>query len=132
MSYFEFLQEKQVVMDDWKIKGDFDEYIEGIVLGNRLRKALLWEESEYYAELQEDRIQNEFIFKLFQMVVIGGSINQYDDDAKIYLDVLKGIYKDLVTVAKDPETGEIRVHSHVFMIESIDGLDRLFPIPGHP
>ena len=119
-------------MDDWKIKGDFDEYVEGIVLGNRLRKALLWEESEYYAELQEDRIQNEFIFKLFQMVVIGGSINQYDDDAKIYLDVLKGIYKDLVTVAKDPETGEIRVHSHVFMVESIDGLDRLFPIPGHP
>ena len=54
MSYFEFLQEKQVVMDDWKIKGDFDEYVEGIVLGNRLRKALLWEESEYYAELQED------------------------------------------------------------------------------
>jgi len=49
--------------------------VEGIALGNRLRKALLWEDSEYYSELQDEKLQNEFIFKLFQMLVIGGSIN---------------------------------------------------------
>ena len=52
-------------------------------------------------ELQEDKIQNEFIFKLFQMLVIGGSICQYEDNVEEYLDVLKNLYKDLVTVAKD-------------------------------
>ena len=119
-------------MSDGHIKGDFDEYHEGIQLSNRLRKALLWEESEYFTELQEDRIQNEFIFKLFQMLVIGGSINQYDDNLKEYLDVLKGVYKGLVTVAKDPDSGEIRVVSHVFLVEQIDGLDKLFPVPYHP
>ena len=106
--------------------------MEGIALGNRLRKALLWEDSEYYSELQDEKLQNEFIFKLFQMLVIGGSINQYDDNCKEYLDVLKGIYKDLITVAKDPETGEIKVHSQVFLIEKIDGLDGLFPVAYHP
>ena len=42
------------------------------------------------------------------------------------------MYKDLVTVAKDPDTGMIRVVSHVFLIENIDGLDKLFPEKYHP
>ena len=66
------------------------------------------------------------------MIVIGGSICQFDDNAKEYLEVIKGLYKDLVTVAKDQDTGDIKVHSQVFMIEAIDGLDKLFPISGHP
>ncbi len=48
------------------------------------------------------------------------------------MDVIKRLYKDLVTVAKDAESGEIRVHSHVFQIESITGLDSLFPTKDHP
>jgi hypothetical protein len=66
------------------------------------------------------------------MLVIGGSMCQFDDNAKEYLEVVKNLYKDLVTVAKDSETGEIRVHSHVFLVESIEGLDKLFPMKGHP
>ena len=75
MSYFDFLKEKEIVMDDGRIKGDFDEYVDGIQLSDRLRKAMLWEESDYYIELQEDKIQNEFIFKILQMLAIGGSLN---------------------------------------------------------
>ena len=30
MSYFDFLKEKEIVMDDGRIKGDFDEYVDGI------------------------------------------------------------------------------------------------------
>lgn len=132
MAFFDVLKEKKVVMDDWTIKGDFDEWVDGIQLSNRLRKALLWEESEYFLDLQEQSIQNEFIFKLFQMLVIGGSMCQFDDNAKEYLEVVKSLYKDLVTVAKDSETGEIKVHSHVFLVEAIDGLDKLFPMKDHP
>lgn len=132
MSYFDFLKEKKIILEGGHIKGDFDEFYEGITLGNRLRKAMLWEEDEQYCELQEDRIQNEFIYKLFQMLVIGGSMNQFDDDCNEYLNTLKALYKDLITVAKDPETGEIKVISQVFLIESIEGLDKLFPVPYHP
>jgi hypothetical protein len=66
------------------------------------------------------------------MLVIGGSMNQFDDDCNEYLNTLKALYKDLITVAKDPETGEIKVVSQVFLIESIEGLDKLFPVPYHP
>jgi len=56
------------------------------------------------------------------MVAIGGSMCQYEENMKAYLDVIKKLYKDLVTVAKDSETGEVRVHSFVFQIEAITGL----------
>jgi hypothetical protein len=56
MAYFDFLKEKNIIMDNFDIKQDYDEYLDGINLGNRLRKALLWEESEFYPELQEDKI----------------------------------------------------------------------------
>ncbi len=59
-------------------------------------------------------------------------MNQFDDNAKEYLDVLKLLYKDLITVAKDPDSGEIKVVSQVFLIEQIEGLDKLFPVPYHP
>ena len=53
-------------MEDGDIKGELEERFEEIQLADRLRKALLWEDSEYYEELQsEDKIQKEFIFKLF-------------------------------------------------------------------
>jgi hypothetical protein len=51
MSYFDFLKEKKIIMEGGHIKGDFDEFYEGITLGNRLRKAMLWEEDEQYCEL---------------------------------------------------------------------------------
>ncbi len=46
MSFFDFLKEKKIVMDDWRIKADFDEYLDGIQLSNRLRKAMLWEDDD--------------------------------------------------------------------------------------
>jgi hypothetical protein len=30
MAFFDFLKEKKIVMDDWTIKGDFDEWVDGI------------------------------------------------------------------------------------------------------
>ena len=56
LAWFDFLIEKNIVMDDYRIKGDYDEYYEGIQLSDRLRKAMLWEESEFYCELQDDKI----------------------------------------------------------------------------
>ncbi len=56
------------------MKGDFDEYVEGIQCSDKLRKAMIFEEDENYGELQQDKYQNEFIFKLFQYLVLGGSM----------------------------------------------------------
>ncbi|CDW85539.1 UNKNOWN [Stylonychia lemnae] len=132
MSFFDFLVEKDIATADGYIRKELEELYEGISLGDRMRKALLWEESEYFMELQEDKIQNEFIFKLFQMISIGGSICQYEENLKEYLDLIKNLYKDLITVAKDQDSGEIKIYSHVFLVEAVEGLESLFPVKDHP
>ena len=48
------------------------------------------------------------------------------------MNVVKSIYKDLVTVGKDPDTGDIKIYSHVFSIEKIDGIDKLYMKNDHP
>ena len=109
MSYFDFLEQLDLVnTHTGQLKGAPDEWVDGIQCSTKLRLAMLWEEDENYCEIQQDKYQNEFIFKLFQLLIVGGPMCQYDDDVTEYLTQTKNLYKDLVTVAKDQETGEIK------------------------
>lgn len=45
--------------------------------------------------------------KIFQLLVVGGSFNQYEDMIEPYLDWTKKFYKSLVSVRKRPETNDI-------------------------
>lgn len=56
---------------------------------------LLDEECEEYNLYQHEE-RREFIFRIFQMLALGGELNQYEDTVKPYLDVTKTMYKDLV------------------------------------
>lgn len=49
---------------------------------------------EYNLYLKDER--EEFIFHIFQMLVLGGILCQYEDVLNPYLEVTKAIYKDLV------------------------------------
>lgn len=49
---------------------------------------------EYNLYLKDER--EEFIFRIFQMLVLGGILCQYEDVLNPYLEVTKAIYKDLV------------------------------------
>eukprot|EP00349_Pseudokeronopsis_sp_Brazil_P007979 CAMPEP_0202964038 /NCGR_PEP_ID=MMETSP1396-20130829/8107_1 /ASSEMBLY_ACC=CAM_ASM_000872 /TAXON_ID= /ORGANISM="Pseudokeronopsis sp., Strain Brazil" /LENGTH=51 /DNA_ID=CAMNT_0049685805 /DNA_START=287 /DNA_END=442 /DNA_ORIENTATION=+ len=51
MSFFDFFKTKGIVAESGYIKKEMDEYIDGMQLGDRLRQALAWEESEYFAEI---------------------------------------------------------------------------------
>ena len=99
--------------------GDFEEWIEGIQLADKLRKAMLFEDDENYSELQQAKYQNEFIFRLFQYLVLGGSMCQYGLDITDYLETTKLLYKDLIRVAKDDDTGAIKPVSWAFKVSSI-------------
>jgi len=44
---------------------------------------------------------------------------QSDEAVAEYLECTKGLYKDLVSVAKDPDTKEIKPLSLVFKVRSI-------------
>ena len=100
-----------------------------MVFGDKLRQALLWEETEdvdSWDALHDDKYQNEFIFKLFQHIFIGGPLCQYETNIGEYLSCVKSIYKDLVTVAKDPDTQEIKCFTHAFRIDQIGDYKHLF------
>ncbi len=78
------------------------EYFEGIELCDKVRECLLLEESESYCIFGEVK-RKELLFKVFQMLVLGGSLNQYEDKLTPYLDFTKKIYKSLVSVRKKAE-----------------------------
>lgn len=110
MSYFDIFHELGICTDDGAIRQDYEEQLDEIMLADKLRKALLWEDAEEdddiksYDTLHEDKYQKEFIFKLFQHITIGGGVCQYEENIGEYLDTVKKLYKDLICVAKDPDT----------------------------
>ena len=51
MSFFDFLKEKEIVTSSGYIKKEMDEWVDEIQLSDRLRYALLHEESDYFMEI---------------------------------------------------------------------------------
>jgi cilia- and flagella-associated protein 300 len=83
------------------------------------RYSLIFEESEYYDIFDENQ-RNEFLFHLFKNLCLGGSLCQYEERIDEYLNVTKLLYKQVLSVAKDPETSEIKILSHAFKIHSVE------------
>jgi hypothetical protein len=66
-----------------------------IMITDELRKLLLIFDSPHYNIFSiEDR--NEFIFRIFKSICLGGDVCQFEDLIIEYLNVLKKIYKDLI------------------------------------
>ncbi|KAJ9528050.1 hypothetical protein QJQ45_005667 [Haematococcus lacustris] len=63
---------------------------------DNLREMLLCEESEN-AELYSAAEKNEFLWRLFEHLSLGGPCCQYEDKIAPYLDTTKKLYKELVT-----------------------------------
>ena len=53
------------------------------------------EDSDNY-DIYSTKERNEFIFRLFKHLCIGGVVCQYEDSIQSYIDVTKSIYKELV------------------------------------
>ena len=54
------------------------------------------EESEFYETFDtQDRM--EFLFKIFQILVLGGQMCQYEDCLSVYTEWTKYLYKHLIT-----------------------------------
>lgn len=49
---------------------------------------------EYNVFSSEER--EEFIFRVFEMLVLGGSLCQFEDVLQPYLDTTKKLYKELI------------------------------------
>ena len=56
---------------------------------------LLIEDSDNY-EIYSDAERDQFLFRLFKHLCIGGQVCQFEDNVQPYIDVTRSIYKDLI------------------------------------
>eukprot|EP00351_Strombidinopsis_sp_SopsisLIS2011_P002961 CAMPEP_0116882086 /NCGR_PEP_ID=MMETSP0463-20121206/14235_1 /TAXON_ID=181622 /ORGANISM="Strombidinopsis sp, Strain SopsisLIS2011" /LENGTH=68 /DNA_ID=CAMNT_0004534753 /DNA_START=330 /DNA_END=536 /DNA_ORIENTATION=- len=68
MTFFDFMEEMNFISASGKFYGAMEELHEGISLSNKFRQALFLEEDESYEDLQDPKIRNEFIFRLFSFL----------------------------------------------------------------
>ncbi|CAL1584622.1 unnamed protein product [Knipowitschia caucasica] len=93
---------------------------------NKLREMLLDEESEHYPVIRPE-VRQEFLFRLFKHLCLGGELCQSEESIEPYMSTTKQIYKDLISVQKDPETKEISVVTKVFKVSAYNESGLCFP-----
>ncbi|KAK3582105.1 hypothetical protein CHS0354_009162 [Potamilus streckersoni] len=125
MSFFDRLYDHEIVRESGHIHKCLDEYYEGIQISDELRKVLLLEESDNY-EIFNESDREEFLFRLFKHLCIGGAVCQYEDTIDPYLNITKLLYKDIVSVQKNPETKELSIISSVFKVTAMDKDDIVY------
>ena len=119
MNILDKLEENGLLYKNGMIKKTWGENFEGIEISDKIREAILLQESEEYALFSSEE-RKEFIFKLFQLVVVGGFLNQYEDVIAPYRDVMRELYKLCVSVRKDASTGQMFIDTHCFSLHAID------------
>ncbi|CAH2225405.1 Hypothetical predicted protein [Pelobates cultripes] len=114
------------IIDNCLPTEDQSEDVALLLSGVDLLKVLLLEDFEKYDIFsQSDR--EEFLFLLFKHLCLGGALCQYEDAIDPYLETTKSIYKDLLSVRKDPDSQEINIISSVFKVVAYDDQGRCYP-----
>lgn len=121
MSFFNKLKntDNGIVHSSGTICKRYDLQVEDFLVSDNLRGMLLDEESEEYGLYSEDE-KNEFVFRIFQMLVLGGILCQFEDILQPYLDVTKSIYKDLIRVQKQNGSDNLVVSTLVLEVVAKD------------
>ncbi|KAJ1528756.1 hypothetical protein ONE63_007143 [Megalurothrips usitatus] len=103
-----------------------------IVINDRLRRILLDEEDEDW-EVFSHGERAELLFQLVRLLAVGGRWCQYEDTVTPYIDTARALYKDLVSVEKDPD-GLLVVRSVVLRVvaRDADGVPVIPLNPEHP
>jgi hypothetical protein len=126
MGFFDRLKTEGVVRDSGATVKCLEEFCEEFVVADELRKVLLMEDDEKYCIFSE-KDREEFIFLIFKHLCLGGAVCQYEDEVRPYLETVKTLYKDLVTVVKNAETKKLSVTSWVLKVEAYNNETYVFP-----
>lgn len=98
----------------------------GFTVHDQLRELILCEDS-VNRNVITDSERSEFLWQVFEHVVLGGNVNQFEDDAMAYRSVAKLFYKCLIRVRRE-STSHLAVKSTVFKVTSqMFGEIPLFP-----
>lgn len=119
MSFFDKLEEKDVVTSSGYIRRQMDQFIAGLTVSDLLKDMMVNDDSEY-VEVFSDEEKDEFLYHILRRCVIGGPLCQPSDSIKDYLEPIKEFYKGLMTVHKSNQTKDTEVSSWVYEIQDLN------------
>ncbi|XP_067943837.1 cilia- and flagella-associated protein 300-like isoform X3 [Watersipora subatra] len=125
MTMFDKLSEKGVLQEGGYIRKCLEEYVENVCLADQLRNVLVNEDYEKY-DIYSEEEREEFLFRLFSHLCIGGAVCQYEDMVGPYLTHTKHLYKDLISVQKEPGSSDLHVVSQIYKIKALDSEQEVF------
>ncbi|XP_067890177.1 cilia- and flagella-associated protein 300 isoform X2 [Heterodontus francisci] len=126
MLFFDCLYTEGIVRETGHITKCLDEFYEDFTISDQLQQVLLLEDSDKY-QIFSDTEREEFLFRIFKHLCLGGVLCQYEDMVDPYLETTKAVYKELVSVQKDPVTKDIRIISTVFKVSAYDDYGTCYP-----
>ncbi|ORZ34722.1 hypothetical protein BCR44DRAFT_33548 [Catenaria anguillulae PL171] len=97
------------------------------VISDELRRCLLDSTHNSFDDVFERQDRNELLFHLFAHLVLGGRVNQFEDEVGPYFEVTKAIYREMVSVTKQTD-GQLTIHGHAYAIVPKDSSSSLFPM----
>eukprot|EP01061_Rhynchopus_euleeides_P046382 TRINITY_DN8789_c0_g1_i1.p1 TRINITY_DN8789_c0_g1~~TRINITY_DN8789_c0_g1_i1.p1 ORF type:complete len:262 (+),score=118.51 TRINITY_DN8789_c0_g1_i1:282-1067(+) len=129
LDMFDKLYDAGVVRENGSIAKMMDRFLPaGVTVSDELRGYFMDPEESDHAELFTEEEKNEFLYHVMWRIVSGGAMCQYEDDFSVYKNMVRGVYKDLVSVQKSA-TGGIEAVSHIYMIKDLTPL-QLYGRPG--
>ncbi|XP_078740784.1 cilia- and flagella-associated protein 300 [Lampetra fluviatilis] len=75
---------------------------------------------EVYSPVERD----EFLFRVLRHVALGGQLSQHDGEMAPYLVLTRHLYRLMLSVHKDPRSGQLRITSHVYKTSAFDAQGR--------
>ena len=122
MDFFDRIGESGMLGVGGSLRKCFDEYHDGVHSSDLLHESILNEDSEHHC-VWSDEDRDEFIFRVFRALVVGGGLCQSEEDIHEYLRLTKEIYKDFVAVRKSVGTGKMQVASAIFAVDGVKDED---------
>ena len=130
MDVFNKIKEENLAnAETGRMRGCMPELIDGVESDTLVREMLMNEDSEHYLIYDDDE-RDEFLFRIFRHLVVGGGMCQSEESIEPYLEMTKQLYKSLVKVRKvNNELGpKVEVTSNVIAVEaSPRQMSGLFP-----
>jgi len=111
------------------IQGCYDIDVDGILVQDKLRRLFATnystDSTEHTStEIFNSRDQNEFLFHIFRLIVIGGSLCQSEISINNYQDATRSLYRNIVHARNEDES--IVITSRVFQVDPYQKSSNLF------
>jgi len=120
MDVFNKMKEEGLVNGDTgRFRGCMPEIYDGVEADTLVKDMLINEDSEHYFMYDDDE-RNEFLFQIFNHLVVGGGMCQSDEYIEPYFTMTRQLYKSLVKVRKvQRENGpKVEVTSNVIRVQA--------------